>query len=1289
MVREFPQVFSLDDEPMTVSPFFAHKIRLSDDIPVFRKPYGIPFKIKSQVDEQLKKMLRDKIIQYSRSPYNSPLVPVLKKDGSVRICQDYRFLNSKVHGDSFPLPNIPELFNSIGKAKCFSSLDLRNGYFQIPLHPDSMPCTAFSSDSDKFEYCVTPQGISDAPAGFQRIINHVLSGLVDVRAFLDDILIYTESEEQHVSQLRSVFSRLANAQLSIKLSKCTFFQSSLKFLGHIVSDQGLKPDPAKVAAIKSIPVPTTVKQLQSFLGMTNYYRKFVSQYSEHALPLTSLVKGKNIKGKKSSPTITWNDEADKAFNYLKTKLSEDIILQYPDFSKPFELACDASDYCFGGSLSQRDDEGNSRPLLYYSAKFSPVQLNYSTIEKECFSIIYGLRISRPIVFGYHITVTTDHSPLTWLLSKSRVRGRLSRWQLEVCEYNLTLHHISGKKNYVADFLSRVDVNDSEMDEIPIISSIFSDCMQNNELFFTDISMLQDEISHILQTYNFPDGCRTHWHDHSHSRQQPRKVIKFNIDSLSSQNYSVHPNLEQPIPHGCKTGGTNSHIAHSSSNTGTFHPSKKVITQVPNVVDNRNDHSHNDYSSNKPLLSNASGCVPHNDCSSNKPLLLNASVINVSHDDSDSRFSLSVQTPAAVSLNKGTPTVNDVHYLSSLDRVKLDPLQNAQPLQHIPWPSSSLSSVDDSQHAPRESISIKAITVHVNSVLKASSSVIAGTDVFTKYMLSITTDECRIWSHSEILSAQQNDPTCQLLIKHVNNDLTDSDKRILQKELRNFEQLHFQMHHHVLCKVVKKTEDRTVYQTYVPPSLRHIALRLCHNVPSAGHGGILASQQRLACFAFWPACNAHVEQHVKKCVICLQYKNKYGPKAPVLRMHNTTRPFERTHVDLIGKVIKSKQGHEYILTMIDVRTRFLIAVPLRNKKAKTVAQALFERIISQYGAPETIVSDQGSEFVNSIWQCLMDDWSIHHLTTASYSPASNGVCERVNGTISKIVRTLVASDPKEWSTLLYYAVIAYNQGYHRQLHDSPFYLFHGRDPAIPGHIFSKPKENLVNLDEYRQNRLRMQKLAFERVQAQLDKDYEALEAKHKKSKSPELMTGMRVYIYSPPKPGIPAKFQKKYKGPMRIVEILGPSNTLIVRNIATGREHKVNLNNTKVLQESEVGKTQNRSARRAFPCSNDEVLSPLDEGNAHDDPSDVNADPPTTGPVLPAVGVLPQVVSDTTASDMDHLKLLKIPEVAQPCAPPAQSTSRHPKTVIRNAPNLTRLQPRTRMHLRSDGPIPSD
>ena len=498
LVREYPKVFNLDSDPLSVSPFFAHRIRLKDNEPVYKKAYGIPMKLQPQVDEKIEEMLKNNIISHSRSPYNAPLIPIVKKDSTIRVVLDYRALNEKIVSDTYPMPNISEIFHSLGKSKYFTSLDLRQGYYQLALDEESRPCTAFNTSKGKFEFLVTPMGIKDAPAGFQRAINSVMYGLASVRCFLDDILILGSTKDEHLANLRKVIERLHNAQLSIKISKCRFFETSLKFLGHIISETGLSPDPAKIEAIKKMKQPTTVKEIQGFLGLVGFYRKFIRNFSKIALPLTNLVKGKNIKGARTSPKIHWNDEAEKSFQTLKTILTEEVILKFPDFNKIFEISCDASDFSIGGALHQRDDNGSLRPIMFFSQKLSKAQRNYSTVERECYAIIQSLRAARPIVYGYPIIVTSDHRPLIWVISKTKPTGRLSRWQVELMDYNLTIKFIDGKLNSVADALSRLVYKDEEDGEKAVINYLYSEETNDICLPIAILHNAKEEIQNLVK-----------------------------------------------------------------------------------------------------------------------------------------------------------------------------------------------------------------------------------------------------------------------------------------------------------------------------------------------------------------------------------------------------------------------------------------------------------------------------------------------------------------------------------------------------------------------------------------------------------------------------------------------------------------------------------------------------------------------------------------------------------------------------------------------------------------------
>ena len=357
---------------------------------------------------------------------------------------DFRNLNQHVINDSYPLPNINNILHNLGKGRIFSCLDLKQGYHQVQLSEESKPWTAFVAPNGLYEHNVLPMGLKDSPAAFCRIINQVLVGLTgyDTHVFMDDIIVQGTNLEDHVENLEKVLLRLQEAHLSINVRKCNFFKSKVDYLGHVISAEGLKPQQNKVEVIQNMPVPATVKELQSFLGMTNYYRKFVRNYAEIAAPLTKLTAGMT-DGKKNKNKITWNDEANQAFQFLKQELTQKVLLKFPDFSKPFYLTTDASQHAIGGVLQQKDSQNNLRPLTFFSRKLNKAEINYSTIEREALSIVYGLKINRNLCLGYPIYVLTDHRPLIWLLTTSNANSRIVRWQMLIAEYDIKVEYIAG------------------------------------------------------------------------------------------------------------------------------------------------------------------------------------------------------------------------------------------------------------------------------------------------------------------------------------------------------------------------------------------------------------------------------------------------------------------------------------------------------------------------------------------------------------------------------------------------------------------------------------------------------------------------------------------------------------------------------------------------------------------------------------------------------------------------------------------------------------------------------
>ena len=443
-------LFVDDNKSLTRTNIMQANLNTGDHLPIKQRPYKNPLALQAQLDEQLEEMLEAGIISPSASPWASPVVVVPKKDGTLRVCIDFRKFNQVLVKDSFPLPRVEDLFATLGKAKFFSSLDLKSGYWQMELAPEDREKTAFCTRTQLLEFNVLPFGVASAPSLFQRMISMLLKGIEGkyAVAYLDDILIFSDSFEAHLGHLDDVLRRLRKASLSLNRKKCHFVQSEISYLGHIISKDGIAPDPEKVRAIQTMEPPTTVKGIRSFLGTVGYYRNFQPNFSAIARPLTRLTK-KNVH-------FSWSEEAQEAFEVLKQKLIEAPILAYPDVTKPYTLYTDASDYAIGGILTQDFDDGE-RVIQYVSHQLTPNRMHYPVIEKECFAIIYCLQKLKQYLLGADVTCYTDHKPLKSLFTAEMKNTRVQRWAILLDEYQVKIKYRQGIHNGRADMLSRLRI----------------------------------------------------------------------------------------------------------------------------------------------------------------------------------------------------------------------------------------------------------------------------------------------------------------------------------------------------------------------------------------------------------------------------------------------------------------------------------------------------------------------------------------------------------------------------------------------------------------------------------------------------------------------------------------------------------------------------------------------------------------------------------------------------------------------------------------------------------------
>uniref|UniRef100_A0A803TGK0 Gypsy retrotransposon integrase-like protein 1 n=1 Tax=Anolis carolinensis TaxID=28377 RepID=A0A803TGK0_ANOCA len=426
-----------------------HKICTGDAAPIASPPYRVTGKISECIEQEVREMLDLDIIVPSNSPWASPIVLVKKPDKTVRFCIDYRRLNKITQNDMYPMPRLDDLLERIGKAKFISSIDLTKGFWQVPMAPEDQSKTAFRTQGGLYEFVVLPFGLKNSPATFQRLVDKVLYGLGEFcLAYMDDIGIYSDCWEDHLKHLDCVLGRLLEAGLTIKASKCKLGNHTSKYLGHIIGGGCIRPDPTKVKDIHQWPILKTKKQIRSFLGLAGYYRKFIPSFSNLAAPLSDLTK------KKHPNQVIWSSKCQESMDNLKRALTSDSVLKAPNFDNPFILTCDASDTGLGAVLSQIDEDGEDRPILFLSKKWHSNELSMSTIEKECYSIIWSIKKLKPYLWGRKFTLQTDHAPLRWLDNVKGTNNKLLRWSLSLQDFTFDIKHIKGKCNVVADALSR-------------------------------------------------------------------------------------------------------------------------------------------------------------------------------------------------------------------------------------------------------------------------------------------------------------------------------------------------------------------------------------------------------------------------------------------------------------------------------------------------------------------------------------------------------------------------------------------------------------------------------------------------------------------------------------------------------------------------------------------------------------------------------------------------------------------------------------------------------------------
>ncbi len=425
-----------------------HRIDTGDHRPIAIRGRRVPAHYSSAVSEHVEELLKEDVIEESSSDWQFPIVALRKKDGSLRMTIDLRQLNAITVKDQFPMPRVDEFFELVVQARIFSQLDLRKGYYQVPLKKEDRPKVAFAADRRLWQFKRMPFGACNAPATFQRMMTRILGELKFVFVYLDDVLIFSKNQIEHKQHVREVLERIRKAGLRLNAEKCNFGVSEVDFLGYRITEgkRTIKEDKAKV--LKNYPAPETPKALKGFLGLAGFFRDLVPNFAVMAQPLYQAAKEKKL---------TWTNECSAAFEELKVALVNHPTTHLPDLNHPFIVGSDASDKGTGAVLMQ-DVEGQRRVVDFMSRTFNDTEKRYSTIEREATAILWALDKWHYYLLGRQFTIETDHKPLQWLLTKVDLPGKLGRLALHLQQYDIAgIEYVRGEDNVMADALSRIQI----------------------------------------------------------------------------------------------------------------------------------------------------------------------------------------------------------------------------------------------------------------------------------------------------------------------------------------------------------------------------------------------------------------------------------------------------------------------------------------------------------------------------------------------------------------------------------------------------------------------------------------------------------------------------------------------------------------------------------------------------------------------------------------------------------------------------------------------------------------
>ena len=1000
LLAEFADVFP-DKLPAGAPPSrggIEHRIELVDGAaPPCRPTFRQTNRELEELKKQLAELVEQGFIRPSESAYGAPILFVKKKDGGLRLCVDYRALNDITVKNKYMLPRMDELFDRVHGAKFFSKIDLRTGFHQIKVAEQDIHKTAFRTRYGHFEYLVLPMGLTNAPATFQHLMNHTFRDFLDdfVLVFLDDILIFSRTMEDHERHVRLVLERLRREKLFAKQSKCEFFRAEVEFLGHRIGRDGLRVCDDKVQAVADWPDLRKVGDVRSFLGLAGFYRQFIPGFSRLALPLTELTKDK-------APFV-WGDAQQQAFAQLKAAMKVAPILLLPDPALPFVVHTDASGFAVGAVLQQ--DQGRGlQPVAYLSKKMLDAETRYPVHEQELLAIIVALRAWRHHLQGSQpFRVLTDHKSLEYFRTQPMLSGRQARWKDVIAEYDFTIEYVDGKTNVVADAMSRRPDHQQSSKEL-LLSHIFTHAGALDEL---------------CSVVGRPGRLR----------RNDAAAVAARAANTRSARQVVPPDPTNPPPNRHGAVVTPSQRCTASTKDGRHCGQLTAkgefcwahLRRVPEPDGPALPRGAHGLRIKKSSIPGAGFGL-----FAERPFAAGEMVAQYTGD----RVPLpndSVGGPYALQMRGGAAgwAIDAARVNSGPGRWANDPKDRNNPARRR---SANVTLARDTQRGA--------------ACLRASQPIAAGDEIFVSYGAAY-------WRH--LVQQQRRIAAGLNAATTVHATLADEIAAACAEDLVYCTDL--QRARSASDPIQPRDGylrhgDRLCLPTSI--SLRTRVMRECHDAAPSGHLGKDKTIEQVKRHFYWRGMDAQIEAYVTSCDECQRNKpSQQAPMGKLMSLPIPTYPWQQVSLDLITQLPRSRAGNDAIVVFVDKLTgmRHYVATTT-TVTAPKLAELFLREVVRLHGVPQSLLSDRDSRFTANFWRAFWGRLGTTLTMSTAYHPQTDGTTERANRTLETMLRSEVNFAQDDWDTHLAVAELAINNARHSSTGHSPFYLNSGREVAMP-------------------------------------------------------------------------------------------------------------------------------------------------------------------------------------------------------------------------------------------------